>query len=352
MASRTIALTALATSYANEIQSQINRSCVATRVLPMVVGGGPNISWVAKGDGATAAAMAEGASAGTPSNDVQRPATLQWAYYKSDGGATGPAQAAAATAQTPTGNQQLLANDVVDSVSALASQVNAHIYTGNGAATPKQVTGLNDAIGDTTNTYATIDRNTYTWFAPSVFNPGSATAVTQAQVRKDLSQIKIASGETPDLGLVHPDVFTELANTFDTQRQYVQQAEFTNRRGKIVLDGSVDAVTIGGCTFIEDKDAGLESGGTSGRIYYVNTRYTELVLQMPAEVRGMLAAMGVEPGMLLQANDGFGPIPLLAAVVSMAKTADADTFMSKCYLELRVRKPSACGMRRFVQLNG
>jgi hypothetical protein len=352
MATRTLALTILAQEYANQIVSQINRTAVALRVLPMVVGGGSNVAWVAQGTGATAAAMADGASAGTPSNDVQKSAVLQWAYYKSDGGATGPAQAAASSASSPLGNASLLANDVVVSMAALASQVNAHAYSGDGGASPKQVTGLDQAIGDTTNTYATIVRGSDTWFQPSVFNPGVSTPVTHAQLRKDISTIKVRCGESPDLALCHPDVFTSIANTFDATRRYTQTTQFNvDRRGLITLDGSVDAVTIGGCTFVEDKDATVEAGGASGRIYYVNTRYVEWVVQPQPEIAGLLRSMGVVPGMVLRANDGFGEIPLLAAVVAMAKTGDADTYMAKTYLELRVRKPSACGVRRFVQID-
>jgi hypothetical protein len=352
MATRTLALTILAQEYANAIVSQINRTAIAVRILPMVVGGGSNVAWVPKGTGAAAAAMAEGAAAGTPSNDVQKAAVLQWAYYKSDGGATGPAQAAAATASSPRGNATLLANDIVDSLAAMASQINVHTYSGDGAASPKQVTGLDQAIGDTTNTYATIDRTVDTWFQPSVFNPGVATPITQAQLRKDISTIKRLCGESPTVGLCHPDVFTSIANTFDATRRYTQTTEFNvDRRGMIKLDASVDAVTIGGCTFVEDKDATLESGGASGRIYYVNPKYVEYVIQPQPEIAALLRSMGIVPGMVLRANDGFGEVPLLAAVVAMAKVGDADTYMAKTYLELRVRKPSACGVRRFAQID-
>ena len=351
MATRTIALTVLAQSYADQIVPQINRTAVAARTLPWVVGGGSNVAWVAKGDGATAAAMAEGATAGTPSNDVQRPAVLNWAYYKSDGGNTGPAQAAASSAQSPRGNAQLLANDVIDSVTSLASKVNTDLYVGDGAASPKQITGFDAAIGDTTNTYATIVRGTYTWFTPSVFNPAVATPVTQTMLRKDLAAIKTKCGEAPDLAFCHPDVFAEIAGTFDPQRRYTQTTEFNNRRGLVKLDGSVDAVMIGGCVFLEDKDAPLESGNASGKIYYVNSKYTVIVVQPQPEIGPRLRAAGIVEGTVLRGNDGFGDIPLLAAIVAMAKTGDADTFMAKTYLELRVRKPSACGVRRFVQIS-
>jgi hypothetical protein len=351
MATRTLALTVLATSYAQDLVSQINRTCVALRTLPIVVGEGPNCSFVAKGSGSTSAAMSEGAAAGTPSNDIQLPATLQWARYKNDGGATGPAQAAAAGASSPRGNATLLANDVVDSLASVASKINADIYAGDGAASPKQITGLDQAIGDTTNTYATIARGSYSWFKPNVFNPTVATPFTLAQARSDISKIKVACGEAPNLALCNPDVFTSITSAFDPSRQYVQQVEFTDsRRGVVKLDASVNAVNINGCTFIEDKDAPLESAGDSGKIYYLNTRFVEMRVQVQAEIAAMLKAMGIVPGQVLRANDGFGEVPLLAVVAAMAKVGDADTFMTKVYGELVVTKPSACGVRRYVAI--
>lgn len=352
MATRTIALTVLATEYAHQLVSQINRTAVALRLLPIVVGAGANCSWVAKGSGATAAAMAEGASAGTPSNDEQVPATLNWGYYKSDGGATGPAQATAQNVSSPAGNHSVLANDVVDSLAAIASQLNQHIYTGNGAASPKQLTGLDAAIGDATNTYGTIDRTSKTWFQPNVFNPGVATQVTHAMLRSDIGRIKAASGEAPNLALCDTDVFNAICGTFDSNRRFNQPVDFVDtRRGKVTLDASVGAVMINGCLFVEDKDAPLESGNASGKIYYLNTNYVELVVLPQPEIAPLLQQAGIVAGQVLQANDGFGEIPLLAAVVAMAKTSDADTFMSKVYAELRVRKPASCGVRRFAAVS-
>jgi hypothetical protein len=351
MAAQTIALTVLAQEYAHELIPTVNRTCIALRVLPMRVGGGKNCSWVIKGSGATAAVMAEGAAAGTPANDAQLPAVLNWAYYKADGGATGPAQAAAATASSPKGNANILAMNVVDSVAQMASEINQDVYSGDPTASPVEVGGLDYAIMSVTNTYAGINRTSEAAARPTVFNPGVATPVTHAMLRKDISDIKVASGQSPDLALCHPDVFNEIASTFDATRRYNQTTELTNARGLIKLDASVNAVTISGCTFIEDKDATRESGNTSGRIYYLNSSYVEFDLLPPKEIAALLAAMGIVPGMLLRANDGFGELPLLAAVVAMAKTGDADTFMAKSYLQLKVKSPKHCGVRRFVKIN-
>jgi hypothetical protein len=202
-----------------------------------------------------------------------------------------------------------------------------------------------------TNTYATINRTSEAAARPTIFNPAVATPITHAMIRKDISDIKIACGEAPDLALCHPDVMNEIAGTFDSNRRYVQTLDFSTARGPIKLDASVSAVTINGCTFIEDKDATRESGNTSGRIYYLNSRKVEIEVQPQPEIRGLLAQMGIVEGQLLRGNDGFGEIPLLAAIVAMAKTADADTFMAKTYLQLKVKSPKHCGVRRFVQIN-
>jgi hypothetical protein len=351
MATQTIALTVLAQEYAHELIPTVNRTCVALRVLPMRVGGGSNCSWVVKGSGATAAVMAEGAAVGTPGNDAQIPAVLSWSFYKADGGASGPAQAAAATVSSPKGNANLLAMNVIDSVAQLASEINQDVYTGDPTASPVEIGGLDYALGSVTNTYATINRTSQAAARPTIFNPGVATPITHSMLRKDISDIKVACGEAPDLALCHPDVFNEIAGTFDATRRYNQTTELTNARGRIVLDASVNAVTISGCTYIEDKDATRESGNGSGRIYYLNTKYVEFDLLPPKEIAGLLAAMGLAPGTMLKANDGYGELPLLAAVVAMGKTGDADLFMAKSYLQLKVKSPKHCGMRRFVLIN-
>lgn len=349
MATQTLALTVLAQEYAHQLVPTVNRTCVTLATLPIFMGGGQNCAWVVKGSGATAAVMAEGASAGTAANDAQTGAVLNWAYYKADGGATGPAQAASSTAQSPDGNMELLAMNINDSIAQMCSTINGHAYTGDPTASPVEVGGLDYAIMSTSNTYAGIDRSSVSYFRPTVFNPGTATALSLGQLRKDISDIKVECGEAPDIALCHPDVFVEIANLFDANRRYTQ--EVTTQRGRIVLDPSVQAITISGCTFIEDKDATRESGNTSGRIYYLNSRYVNWEVLPPKEVRGILAQMGIVQGAMLRGNDGFGELPLLCAVQEIAKAGDADLFMAKTYLQLKVRKPNACGVRRYVQIN-
>lgn len=341
---QTLALTLLAQQYGGDIVRQINRTCSALRVLPIVTGEGKNVAWGAESSGALAEVYAEGADAANFGSDAQASATLNWALYRANFRVTGLARAAARTTQTPQGNVMLWARNLVSASAALASQINQHVYSGDGAGSPKQITGLDQAIANTSNTYATIDRTSATYWRPYLANPGAATPITLAQLRGDITGIFLQSGEHPDVALCHPSVFDAIGGLFDANRQYMQSVQaVTTARGTIKLDGGFAGISIDGCVFIKDKDATLESGATSGRIYYLNTNHVKLRVLPQAQDAGL------GPDMMLQANDGFGAVPLAFAYDLLAKTGDSRKAESKVYAELQVERPNACGVRRWAQ---
>lgn len=352
MAAQSIATTILAQNYAGDVVRQTNRTCALLRVIPITIGEGKNCAWSVESSGATAAEMAEGGNPASPTSDAQAGATLSWSYYEQSSSVTGPAQAAASTSRTPQGNLNQLGRQISNSLAALVSKINQRCFAGSGAGSPKQVTGLDVAIGDNSNTYATIDRSSAPYWRPYLVNPGVSTQLSLGQVREDLKEIQVQSGFVPNVALVHPGVFNEVGNLFDSQRRLIQTVtELTTMRGKILLSGGYAGIEVDGCVFIKDKDATLESGNTSGRIYYLNTDFVDLNVLPQPEFRAAFPDLNFEPEAMLQANDGFGEVPLLAAVVKLAKTGDAAIYMAKTYAELRVRRPNACGMRRFAKLN-
>lgn len=347
-----LAATVLAQNYAGDIVRQLNRMTSTLRVIPITIGEGKNVAWAAESSGATAQAMAEGAGGTSTTQDAQASAVLSWSYYDQTFEVTGPAQAAARNSRTPQGNLNLVRRELGNSIASLASKINLHIFSGNGATSPKEVTGLDAAIGDTTNTYATIVRGSSAYWQPYVVNPAAATQLSLGQIREDLKEIYVKSGFTPDIALCHPSVFNEVGNLFDASRRQVQTVnQVLTARGNITLSGGYTGIEVDGCVFIKDKDATLESGSTSGRIYYLNSNFVDLQVQVQPEFTAAMPEFNVEPDVMLTANDGFGEVPLMAVVVKLAKTQDAARFMSKTYCELRVRRPNACGVRRFVKLN-
>jgi hypothetical protein len=335
---QTVALLVLAQNYGGDIVRQINRKTSLLRLLPIVAGEGKNVAWAAEKDGALAEEYAEGADAEDFGSDGQDDAILSWAQMRATARITGLAAATSRTSKTPLGNLSLLKRNIVNSAAALASLVNQRCYSGNGAASPKQVTGLNAAIGTDDNTYATINRATSgnEFWQPTVIAPGSPTSISFALIRDDLRRIYEKSGEMCDLAMVSPAVFNEVGNLFDANRRYVQ--EVTTARGTIKLDAGKEGIEVDGCVFVKDKDA------TAGQIYYLNSNYVHLEVLPPSdEVVPQLL-----PGTALSANDGFGELPLMFTYEMLAKTGDSKKMMAKVYTELCVKRPNACGVRKNV----
>lgn len=342
---QTTSLIILAQEYAGDIVDQINRTAMFLRLVPIKVGEGKNVAWVAEKSGALSEAYLEGADAANFGSDGQTSATLNWAQYRSNFHLTGLAMQTSSTSSTPQGNVALWARNLVKSSAELASKLNLHCFSGDGTASPKELTGLDAAIGSTSNTYATINRATggNEYWQPYLVNPGADTDVSFSQIRTDLRTIYVNSGETPDVAICHPGVFDAIGGLFDSSRQYVVDTLKTSR-GTIQLDGGYTGLNFNGTVFLRDKSATLESGNTSGRIYYLNTNHMEL------QVVPQVKSPTLVPETMLRANDGFGDIPLMFGYHALAKNGDSERAMVNITAELKIEKPNAFGVRRFVKV--
>jgi hypothetical protein len=307
---------------------------MALRTIPINVGGGPNCSWVVEKDGQNAQEYAETDDVTDFGSDGQEEAMLSWTQQRAAVRVTGLAMATSRNSET--GNQVLVARNIINSASKLASLMNGRIFSGNGAASPKQITGLDTAIGDDSNTYANLSRVTHSFWRPTIIDPGALTPISWALIRDDQTKIEDACGERPDMAYVPPGVFNSIVSTFDASRRFVESLE--TPRGKINF-ASGQAVEVEGTVFIKDKDA------TANRIYYCNSEYFWLEV-LPASDE---AVPVLEPGTILRANDGFGELPLMFTYEKLAKTGDSSKFFAKCYAQLKVEKPNAFGVRKNVK---
>jgi hypothetical protein len=338
---QTIALLALGQELRGEIVPQVNRTSALLRLLKLVPGRGQNCAWAVEGDGVAAENFSEGADAAVYDPDAQAQAILPWGRVRKNFHITGSARRAAASAGAgPGGVKDLVGRNLVTRSELVASKVNAQCFTGTGSSS--QIAGFDEAIGKVDNTYAGINRVTSgnEYWRPYVADPGSSTPLSQALVRKDLAGIFKLCGQRPDVAFVGPDTFNTYASLFDANRRFVEEVT-VGGRGRVVLDGGFEGLRMDGCLFIQDKDA------TEGTIYYVNSNYVELQYQ-PLEEKTVdaLRAMGIE----LNAGDGFGMTPLGLRAEKLAKTGDADKYMVLTELQLVVRRPNACGVRKNVAL--
>lgn len=334
----TLSLIVLAQEYRGNTVRQINRKTVGLRVFPIVKGEGKNVGWVPEGSGQLAENYADGADATNFGGDAQAPATLNWGLYRSNLHVSNLSMDAAASASTPEGDRALWGRNVVNGSAALGSLLNQSLYSGAGTGTTWA--GLDQAIGSTSNTYATIDRSQggNAYFRPTVVDPGVLTKPTFASIRDDVRLIYNASGENPDIALCSAGVFNAVGNLFDNTRRQVDN--IMTARGKIDLSFGFQAIEFDGMYFVKDKDA------TENTIYYCNSNHIRIEVLPPAEYR----AMGLDNWEEVEGDDGFGVIPLMMKYEKLAKLGASERAEVTSTAQLVVDRPNSCGVRKNVDI--
>ena len=327
---QTLSLITLAQEYRGDIVRQINRRVTLLKLLRIVRGEGKNVAWVAEGDGQIAENYSEGANTANFGSDEQNPATLNWGLYRAPFHVTKLAMDTAASSRTPAGNRALLARNMVNSASKLAETVEQALFTGAGTGT--LVAGLDVAIGDDTNTYAGLDRSTETYWQPHVVDPGSATAISLNQIRTDLGNIGDACGESPDIAVCPTAVFNQVAGLFDANRRY---NVVNTARGKINLDAGYEGIEVDGCMFVKAYKA------TANQIYYLNSDSVHVEVLPDANVPFEILDA-------VQADDGFGSVPLDMTFEPLAKNGPATRGEVLSTVQLKVERPNTCGVRKNV----
>lgn len=328
---QTLALIIAAQEYRGDILSQVNRRVMALKTLPIKVGGGKNWAWAPKGDGHIFENYTDGQDASNFGSDEQQSAILTWSLYRTNFHVTDFAMDTSGSASTPVGNQDLWLNNMIDSSAKLAKGLEGKIFTGAGTGT--EMAGLDVAIGDDTNTYAGLLRSTYTWWKPTVVDPGVSTGATFNLIRSDLAAIAKACGEKPDVAYVGLSTYNAIAGLFDTNLRYTK---VTTARGVVILENGMDAVIIDGCQFLPCYDA------PEGKIYYINSNYVEIRL-LPN--KRFMFAMGSQD---IMGNDGFGIVPLLMHFDMLAKNGPSERAEITLQSQLIVRRPNSCGIRKNV----
>ncbi len=329
---QTLALIALAQEYRGDIISQVNRRATLLKLLKIVPGGGKNVAWVAKSSGHIAENYSDGADAANFGSDAQDDAILSWALYRAPFHVTKLAMDTAGSSGSPLGNRSLWAQNLKDANATLVDLLEDEAF--NGVGTGTLMTGLDVAIGDTANTYATINRATggNEYWRPTVVDPGTLTALTFAQIRSDLGTIGDACGESPDLAVCSTAVFNQVVGLFDSNRRW---ESVNTARGQIKLDNGYEGVQVDNCMFVKARKA------TANQIYYINTNFTHFETlpdsTYPPEVYSMVPA-----------DDGYGSVPFGFHYEMLAKAGPSSKAEVLAQMQLVVKRPNSCGVRKNV----
>lgn len=330
----TLALVTLAQMFRGDVVRQINRQVQALKMVRISAGEGKNVAWVAESSGAIAENYTDGLDASNYGGDAQASALLNWSLYRSAFHVTQLAMDGAASSASPLGNHQLWARQVVNGAAMLATKLNQEFFAGAGTGTT--MAGLGVAIGSDSNIYATIDRSSSAYWRPTVVDPGAPTAVTFALIRDDIRKVYEASGENPDVAMCSPSVFNTIGALFDATRRQIDGVR--TARGDIKLDFGYSALEVDGTVFVKDKDC------TASTIYYLNTNYVELQYLPSATQDRMIDGLNLP----VQADDGFGRVPLGFKYEMLAKTGPSEKAEILATTQLVVSRPSTCGTRKNV----
>ena len=329
-APQTLSLITLAQEYRGDIVAQINRRVTLLKTLRIIPGGGKNVAWAPKSSGHIAENHTDGQDAANYGSDAQASAVLSWALYRAPFHVTKLAMDAAGSSGTPLGNRSLWAENVADATATLVDLLEGACF--NGAGTGTTIAGLDVAIGDTTNTYAGIARSGNAYWQPTVSDPGVLTAPTFAQIRGDLGTIGDACGESPDLAFAPTNVFNAIAGLYDSNRRW---ESVTTARGTIPLINGYEGIMVDNCMFVKARKA------TANQIYYINTNYVHVEYlpdsTYPPEIYSNV-----------QANDGYGDVMLGLHYEMLAKTGPSSKAEILSQLQLVVKRPNSCGIRKNV----
>lgn len=324
---------ALATIFEEQITSSINRSTVLMQLLSTGPGEGKQLQWTNRFGTDVGGARAEGADVAAFNNDDKIPATLLYGTYDDAFAMTGKSISAAMNARNPAELEDLFQDELGDCIERLAKGINQDIFVGTGAT--DNIMGFFGTSGplDTTGTYANIDRATFSqWASNELANGGVDRALTFNLMRQALDDIYTASGESTDLIVTTPALYTKFGNLFGNERRY--QTEVTIRGTKITLQGGFIALEFDGIPVVRDVDC------PAGKMAFLSTRLIK-VCQMPDAVTEVNESKGQHELMGSPEMDlGEGPQGLTARLNPLARDGDKYKFQAILYPQLKVRRPN------------
>lgn len=336
----TLIASALSQDFRPKIVRTVNRRSVALRALTVETGGGKNVYWDWEGSGQIGESFSDGADAANFGSDSLNAAVLPWARYRSNFRVTGDAEDIAASSTSPQEALDLLARNMMNGFRVLAKTMNPDIFSGSAGG--NTMVGLDTALRND-NTYAGVDRTQVAnaGFRGNLIDPGSSTDITIDDVRRDIGDTiyTAAEDEGPDLAFMKPNLFYQLASKWDPNRRYNSDVSVNLNSGRqVVLDGSIGAIQIEGCTFIKEQDA------TANRIYYINSAYVRVMLLKRAPLRNLPSPLEMGERSI-DMNDGGGQLPYQVRIRELANQGDSRRLTMITKPCLLVEKPSACGLR-------
>lgn len=323
----------LADVYRDELQATITHSAPCLGLIPVVEGRGQNIKLAVDGYGSSARFYSEGADFSTFTARTHLDATLPWAEVESSKKITGLARRVAYSSMNPGEERDQMKRLLSEASEDIGELIGEKFHTGLSGQSTSEIVGLAEAIGSRTNAYMNINRSladSDPW-KPYVVDPGSDTALSIDQIRLDLNAIEKRSNKRPNIALCSYETLAKLEAAVDTKAQYW----IPTNQGLLspVANVGYDSVVVKGCRFVADRF------NVAGVINYLNTAFVEFQI-LPLEEN--------TDDEMVRVSSNDAPLPFGLKFMNLAKTGDSSKFTMFTDIQLVVRRPAACGVRKHV----
>jgi hypothetical protein len=351
MADYNLAAMTLVIPYLLQRRTQIGRKAPLFSRLRKRPGAGKIASDVIETGGATVSNIAEGANAPTATVNAETAYSLGFGTYTSTLTITEQARRASGTVNGPPtgtgGYNDRLWEEGATRIVQIVEKIEGDLWTGTGT---NEIVGFDLAIGDTTNTYAGINRATpgNEYWHPNVFDDGVPTAATRALIESDLTEIRsnVYHPGSPDLIVASPGIFNAVKASMQGNVAYNIGAFPVGGVPQVGLQASADALYFGSAVMFVDDYAPTDS------ITYLNSEHVWIeYMPYPPDARRMLEMM-TDPGMMakvrmamMEAGLSDQLLPLDMYAQKLGAVGAAESLQYACFPSLVVARPNACGMR-------
>lgn len=340
MAAETLASVsnALSQVFAPKLARQWNRSAITAALLEAAEGKGKNVAWDVAFSGNSATTVAEGSDVQDSelASDVNVPAVLNWAHYRSSFKVSETElDAAASSVGVATALMDLFGERIMNAGEKMARSINVDVISGTGldGSGNNSLVGLLGGPLETTGSYAGLSKSVYTEWAGNVLSNSSVARPLTLDLLYTLDQeIFTASMEAPTHLLASPGVYRKYADLFESIRRIEGDG-----RGALSMGSGAAELFWKGIPVLRDPN--VPTGHLIGfNAPHVKMKYLPR-LQSPqdAVMQSMKDIVGGNGDMYKNATG----IPMRVAV--LAKTGDSVKVSVKTSIQVTVNRPNALG---------
>ncbi len=340
---------ALSQIFAPELKRQWNRSAVTAAFVSATAGAGKNAAWDVEFGGATAATVAEGSDVlpGEFNSDVNQPAILPWAHYRSSFSITETElDAAASSTGIPQALQDLFGDRVFGAAAKIARLINTDMFTGtglDGSSNPTLVGFFGGAV-DATGVYGGLSRGTYPEWAGNVLsNGGIARPLTLDLLAQMDANIFTASREPWTCLITSAGVLRKYEGLFEPNRRLPGGGNAMPAYGS----GAVNDAQMQPDAWYKGKPVFRDPSAPAGTCVFFNANNVKakylprIATPQDAVMMRMLNLQG-SSGSVTDVTS----IPARIAV--LAKTGDSVKVSIKTVLQMLVMRPNSFGIVRDI----